>query len=195
MKNTWRKMTVSLALIGLSYSLTVGAGQKKSDDLAGFTLGEPFAVVRKKLAKRRRTVFVPLNFIDMQTGLRGTKYRCSGPLVRDSGVRNCMLYFSQKGILGGVDLFLKGSISLARYRNALKRNGFTEDKSGYLTGKALTGKYAGAKVTVHYYKMKSGRRRAYILELRCPAILAVGKNDGGNGGGGHQAHNAVGRAL
>jgi hypothetical protein len=146
---------------------------KAGVEISGVAIGESVEAVKGKVARKEMLVGPSKGLVDSTSNLEATTYRYTGSFDRDPGVTSTMLYFSAKGTLAGLDLFLKNESAYGAYQRVMPRRGFEKVSDTEFRAAVDGGTFDGAETTAKFRSTdaKKKRERQYSVEIRCLDIL------------------------
>jgi len=163
---------ISAPLFTLLLTTAAFAAGPPAEKFAGLTIGQSHKEVAKKVTKRENLVGPGKALFGTDSSLEAKTFRYSGSFNRDRHVENVMLYFSSKGTLAGMDVFIKSRTTFDRYSRDVARQ-YEKVSDTVFHGKISSGPFAGSPIEVELVKSeaKQAKYRSYTIQLRCPAIL------------------------
>ncbi|MDT8390195.1 MAG: hypothetical protein RRC34_06775 [Lentisphaeria bacterium] len=184
-----KPLAILFSLIVVSSAFAV---ETSVESFAGLTIGQSHREIAGKVSKRENLVGPGKGIFDETGRLTAKTFRYTGSFNSDRNIDSVMLYFSSKGTLAGMDVFIKSRTTFERYGRELARLFKTTSAKQY-KGKVSAGAYAGAEITYELVANDAGKAkyRSYVIQVRCPDVLRAenvsmdeaerdaGKNTGG----------------
>lgn len=164
-----KRLTTLFSLLALSFAF---AADTPLESFVGLTIGQSHKEIAGRISKRENLVGPGKGIFDDAGKLTAKTFRYTGSFNRDRNIDSVMLYFSTKGTLAGMDVFIKRRTTFERYGRDLARLFKTTSAKQY-KGKVSAGTYAGSEITYELVTndARKSKYRSYIIQVRCPDVL------------------------